>query len=259
MSRILVKKSVNQMDVIDDVDETYVDVNESSGMKSDYIECVDKKQNMSKHMVSSKLSHICEQCHRLFYFSEDDTFEEYICPYCGYSSTLKDDNYSDIKSMLNDSVMLKLEEKINKSSSQDGNGEKEQLSLDPTSDEYKHYIETIKENSPLKPDDEFHQMMEQYNEDLVTQSYENTSELNDESSDENDFSKKQPLLNETMKRAIHTDAVRTVIREAGKTETLEDDILARVITTENPVLYDRTVSVDDYDDALADYVLEITK
>lgn len=259
MARVLVKKSINQKDVIDDIDETYVDVNESSNFISDNVVDLGKKKILSQNQVICKQSHTCEQCHRLFYFSEDDTFDEYVCPYCGYSSSLKEDGYSNVKSMLNDSVMLKLEEKITKSLDQDGNNGKEQLSLDPTSVEYKHYSEMIKENSPLKPDDMFHQIMEQYNEDLVTKSCENVDDSDVDLNDKNDFSKKQPLLNEMRKRAIHTDAVRTVIQEAKKTETLEDDALAQVITTENPVLYDRTVSVDDYDNVLAEYVLEISK
>lgn len=132
------------------------------------------------------------------------------------------------------------------------NTAKEQPYLMPGTDEYEEYVRDLKDHDPFRPDDEFHQEMDDYNEQLPQRLLEKSQ------NNEDDDGKKQKARREMEKRAVHLTARAKVIREAMMTPGISDDILARMITDDNPVLHDDSVDADGYEDALGDFVEEMS-
>lgn len=272
MGRVFLRQTGDPSDVIGVSDEQPVedvlDVAREDALVSHMEKC--GKEKRSDNPSDDWISQVCEQCHKLFYVSRKESNHDPVCPYCWYSAVHEEEEEAGfVPSECEEQTLSNLEVKAAQSSTRmrvrmerSGKWEntaKEQISLEPGSEEYREYLDDLEAQDPLQPDDPFHQTLEERNENLVTKLYEKPKDNPEAEEDEHGLLKKQPILNEAMKRAIHADAVRTAIAEAAKTQTMTDDQLARAITTDNPVLYDPSVKVDEYDDVLADYVLESAK
>lgn len=230
---------------------------------------MDLESSVSDKAVSHEEECTCDICMKSFFRHEDAS--SWDCPYCGqkYTSedfeeidTMSENPYKDV--VLTEEQRLERQNHFRKIFDEKRNGiwednRKEQMSLELGSDEYNEYVDDLHENHPDAPDDAFHALLEKQNEDMVTKNFDNDAD--------NQAAKKAKSVSgensvsiqkreEMQKRDIHARAVRDVIAAAALTETLTDDVLARAITTDNPILYDKSVKPDEYAEALKEYVLD---
>ena len=215
----------------------------------------------------------CPFCRHTFVPDSDDV--DLVCPSCGKTQEVPDMEEVHLTRQDGSLVLqVKLQEKAKQQASTMGklyfenrkalweDTAKEQLSLEKGSDGYADRIEDLEASDPMQPDDPMHQRLEDYNEDLVTKLYEKAEEnpqADDEAERNAQIRLQAEVHEEQLKRSIHTEVVRAAIAAAAKTPTLSDDQLARAITTDNPALYDDSISFDQYDDAIMDYVMEPSK
>lgn len=210
----------------------------------------------------------CDFCMKSFFRKEDSIV--WTCPHCGHKyevedleevNTLQDNPY---KNVVQSDQRVKDRQRrfqnvFQHHSETWQDGRKEQLSLEMGSDEYGEYIDDLARNNPENPDDTFHDKLEQYNEDLVTKQYDTpqenpeTAKMQSKSGEDSVSMQKRE---EMQKRDLHAVAVREAIAAASLTESLTDDQLARAITTDNEILYNKSVKPDEYVEALKDYVVE---
>lgn len=215
----------------------------------------------------------CDICHKVSYHKVIE--RDWCCPYCGYhhDPTVYEEVSAIQKNSLSVDVLARLEEISRRPEPhRQGivieplkvdvwvDGRKEQISLEPGSAEYLEYVEDLAAQDPFRPDDKRHVQLEQHNENLVTKKYDSPDENPeaDEGVSAAEVHKRQKIYEQQLKRAEHTKAVRAAIAAAAATPGLSDDKLARMITTDNPALYDPSVNPDDYDEAVVDYVMEST-
>lgn len=221
--------------------------------------------NMTKPTV---VEIVCDVCHKSFFIvSESDS---YVCPYCGAKHMYSEEELIDcINQHQNHELVEKLVEKgtqriltrmngLFNVGSQDKwtNESKGQISLEQGSEEYKEYVEDIKEQDPMKPDDVDHVELEKHNADLVTKEYDITD--NPEALKESTelVGGKLKVQNEMMKRAVHGNAVGSARRAAVGTAGRADDIRASEIGVDNEFLHNTSVQAGEYDDALVEFVVE---
>lgn len=198
----------------------------------------------------------CIHCHR--FYSQGD-----VCPFC--HMTQQDDDCELIEPF-QDSTALNVARQgvrlshtyFQKNSWEDTR--KEQLSLELGSPEYEAYEEGLMEQDPFRPTDDDYQALLEHNADLVTQVYDTVDNpfVDDDELIGKETAAKILAREQQQKRAIHSKAVREAVRAAAQTDTLSDDALARAITTDNPMLYDAGIKVDDYIEAVQDYIEEST-
>lgn len=266
----IITHRVSDVDNVSAVDDV---VDESVKEERVLLEKLDKqivKQRERQHSDDTLVEQVCLDCHRVFF--RDAAMTKGCCPYCGVMYEVPDESLES-EHLPEDDLACRLEEKgrnemrrrqvflFDDDKKNWTDDRKEQISLIPGSPEYEEYIEDLQERNPFRPDDTMHEELESHNEDLVTKLYDKASE-NTEVDDEFDpgaIVEQQRVHEESIKRSIHTYAVRAAIAAAATTETLTDDQLARAITTDNPVLYDRSVKPEEYDEALTEYVMESTR
>lgn len=256
----------DNIDMIDDSLSEYSVVASHGHRFAELSEVSVKPKKMDVHLIQqAETECICDVCLKAFYHKADET--EWYCPNCGtkYQSealeelhvtqdgTETSQKLADCaeKRRVNGGIFL-----VRKKENWEDN-RKEQISLEQGSAEYLEYQEDLQEMDPFRGEDEFHQKLEQYNEDLVTKNYD--TDDNPEAPDDYEslnMAVKLQHLEEMQKRDLHPKAVRSAIAAASLTETLTDDQLARAITTDNVILYDKGVKPDEYVEALTDYVID---
>lgn len=211
---------------------------------------------------------VCDVCHKSYFIPESS--EHYTCPYCGgHRENIEDDDLSPISAIQETSsdLMTKYETKIRaealmrqRKNEVWSNDAKEQHSLEQGSDGYEAYLEDLQEYNPMRPDDEMHAELEQHNEDLVTKAYDSKNENPEVSEDDaKDSAAKMNARNQQAKRAIHDRTMKEARRRALETETEDDDKRARSMKKENDFLYDPSVTADEYDDELINYIMGFSK
>ena len=221
---------------------------------------------VSEEVATHNIECTCDVCMKSFFRKSDS--KSWDCPYCGHKyeledleeiNTLQENPYKDIQ--VSDTRAQERRQRFQNlfqhRSDTWEDGRKEQISLELGSDEYEEYLDDLQSNNPENSNDSFHDRLEQHNEDLVTKNYDGldnpeSAKLEDSSLDD---AAKMQRREEMQKRDIHAIAVRETIAAAALTETLSDDQLARAITTDNEVLYDRNVKPDEYINALKEYVV----
>lgn len=228
----------------------------------------DTEMFVSDERATHDVECTCDLCMKSFLRKPDAKF--WTCPFCGHKYELEDLEEVDTMSEnpYKDMVVSEshLDERRNhfrsifdKKSETWEDGRKEQISLELGSEEYEEYLDDLQRNDPENPDDKFHAKLEKHNEDMVTKNFDTTDNPEAEKAQRNDIketSAKIQAREEMQKRDIHAKAVREAIAAAALTETLTDDQLARAITSDNVVLYDKSVKPDEYVDALKEYVTE---
>lgn len=218
--------------------------------------------------VNRDLECTCDLCMKSFFRKEGEV--EWHCPYCGHKfeaeyleevDTMQENPYKDANMSDEQSKERKrrLQTIFHQRTDTWQDGRKEQLSLEMGSDEYGEYVDDLANNRPDKEDDSFHARLAQRNADLVTKQYDSPKE-NEESAklDHNvgEDSIAMQKREEMQKRDLHDDAVREAIAAASVTASTSDDQLARSISAENVILYNRSIKPDEYIEALKDYVVE---
>lgn len=129
------------------------------------------------------------------------------------------------------------------------NTAKEQPYLMPGTAEYEERIEDLKMHDPFRPDDEFHQELEERNEDLPQ-----------------DIALRQPKkdnvmaerkLRERVKDSMYDSIAEKLQNEAAKTETMVDDERVAKLRQKDLEGYvsDNTVLPDDYTGTVMDKYL----
>lgn len=214
---------------------------------------------------AGSISHQCDACHKVFWQKTGEPLG--ACPYCGSRIHLEELEELHVTNHEIHPVVQQLQDKIHMGAMLLARGStwtdtrKEQISLEQGSPEYQEYVEDLQELDPMQPDDEMHAALEDHNEDIVTRLYDKLdkdNELAQQAAQQSDPAYKINAREESLKRSMHATAVRTALASAALTETLTDDQLARAITTDNPVLYDQNVKMDDYAKALSDFVMDIS-
>lgn len=269
------RPDVDQIDALDYASDSDFSDGSKSGSLCEKL--ADRAQEQRSRDTASEVGadpqveHICPSCHRLFYTALSE--KHVSCPRCGVKFAIEDADEVHLTREREASapVQERLTDKAKARSVRNGflfndakdrwtNESKGQISLEQGSDEYEEYVEDIKEQLPSKPSDEFHEELSEHNADLVTRLYDKASE-NPEAPDDRQEMREDRLKAQSaaMKRALHGNAVRAAIAAARNTEGLSDDQLAMAITTDNPILYDPSIPLGKYDDAVVDYVLNAGK
>ena len=134
------------------------------------------------------------------------------------------------------------------------NDAKNQLSLQMGTVEYREYVEDLQEHNPMKADDQFHQALEQHNEQVPVEMEEtnNTDNATDE------FLERK-AQDEIGKRQWHNAALGAVAMMASFTERQADDAVVSRIGIDNAALHDVTIRPDEYQGALETLVEELSK
>lgn len=200
---------------------------------------------------------ICDVCEHVFLKKIQDA--EMDCPYCGHHFNVKD--YEELHVTLHDErnaehcakleeCAIRMERKVIDNKWE--NDAKEQLNLAPGTTEYTEYIEDLKEHNPFRSDDDMHESLEDYNENLVTKLYEKA----EGQYDIDDVSIKQKNHVEGLKRSMHKDVIASAALMASVTPSKDDDMRAKQLSSDNSILHDDGVSLDEYEDAITDYVLD---
>lgn len=121
------------------------------------------------------------------------------------------------------------------------NDTKNQTSLALGSEEYLEYLDDLEENHPTKEDDEMHVELESYNEDL-------RDKLAEKASQPSDSTMQKKLRWQMAKMAeakrVHAEAVRMTL----STESVDDDAKLKGLEGSNSLIYDDSVTPDNYDD-----------
>lgn len=257
--------SIGESDISEDNDR--YDVLSSRALEfrnnRSFIEDAVVENSVNKHGVECT----CNFCMKSFFRKENSIV--WMCPYCGHKyevedleevNTLQDNPYKDIvqSDQRAKDRKRRFQNVFQRRSETWQDGRKEQLSLEMGSDEYGEYIDDLARNNPENSDDTFHDKLEQHNEDLVTKQYDTpqenpeTAKLQGKAGEDSVSVQKRE---EMQKRNLHAVAVREAIAAASLTESLTDDQLARAITTDNEILYNKSVKPDEYVEALKDYVV----
>lgn len=219
--------------------------------------------------VSHDIECMCDVCRKSFFRKPDEI--SWNCPYCGQKfavddleevDTMSENPYKDVvvsdeQSVLRQDRFRAVFEERRSGKWEDGR--KEQISLELGSDEYNEYVDDLQENHPDQPDDAFHAALEKRNEDMVTKNFDTDAdnlEAQKVSSKNGETTVDIQKREEMQKRDRHAIAVREAIAAAALTDTLTDDQLARAITSDNMILYDKGVKPDEYIEALKEYVLD---
>ena len=209
----------------------------------------------------------CNFCMKSFFRKEDSIV--WTCPYCGHKyevedleevNTLQDNPYKNIaqSDQRAKNRQRRFQNVFQRHTETWQDGRKEQLSLEMGSDEYGEYVDDLARNNSENPDDTFHDKLEQHNEDLVTKQYDTPQENPETAKSQGKAGEDSVSVQkreEMQKRDLHAVAVREAIAAASLTESLTDDQLARAITTDNEILYNKSVKPDEYVEALKDYVV----
>lgn len=217
---------------------------------------------------SSELACECDICMKSFFRKQNDV--SWACPYCGHK--MQKDDLEELNEMQDNSYKnlnvsecraidrrAKFQHLLQSRSDNWQDGRKEQLSLEMGSDEYSEYVDDLSFNCPDKDSDSFHVRLEQYNEDLVTKGYDSPYENEESAKLDKDIGETPVEIQkreEMQKRDLHVHAVREAIAASELTESLSDDALARAITSDNIILYNKSVKPDEYIEALKEYVVE---
>lgn len=123
---------------------------------------------------------------------------------------------------------------------------KEQLSLDMGSAEYQEYCDDLQEVDPYKPDDEWHEKLEEHNEnhDDVLSDKAEKAQNQELGADKQSYRKR--MYKESMFTAVKSAA----ITEAISTDSTVDDVAASRMNQADNILenlqYDNGISEDDY-------------
>lgn len=129
------------------------------------------------------------------------------------------------------------------------NDTKDQMHLTPGSPEYAEYVEDLKEHDPFRPDDPMHEKLESYNADLV----EKLAEKAYPQADPVDQRKARLQAQKRAKQAaVHAKAVRAALQTPDK----QDDVRAKELVSEDPLVYDDSVLSDEYEQKAEEYVLD---
>lgn len=122
------------------------------------------------------------------------------------------------------------------------NTAKEQPYLMPGTCEYEEYQEDLKEHNPFKPDDEVHVALEEKNAEHVPEM--RKKEVVPEPRQEGKNNYRRHIMKETQFREVK----RQAIKQAKKTETLEDDKKAKRAMPKDleNLVYDNGVTQDDF-------------
>jgi hypothetical protein len=131
---------------------------------------------------------------------------------------------------------------------------KNQLSLQMGTVEYREYVEDLQDHNPMKADDVFHQNLEQHNEQVPAE----LEEANNVDTAMDEFLERK-AQDEVGKRQWHNAALGAVALAASFTERQADDAVVGRIGVENAALHDVTIRPDEYEDALATLVEELSK
>lgn len=126
------------------------------------------------------------------------------------------------------------------------NDSKNQTSLDLGSDEYEEYVENLKEHNPFKPDDEMHKDLAEYNMRFA-------EKLAEKAAQPEDPTDKKKVRWEMQKRAVSKAVYTNLLRKALGTPDVSDDERLRDFD-EHKLVYDDSVTVDNYDDVMDDIV-----
>lgn len=118
------------------------------------------------------------------------------------------------------------------------NDAKEQISLAMGSAEYKEYQEDLRMHDPFRPDDDWHDKLEEQNAE-----YSKPKPVKNA----NDTGKNK-FIREQRKRAVFNDTKDAVIKAAAKTETKEDDKCAKSMKLKDmdEIIFDDGADEEDY-------------
>lgn len=124
------------------------------------------------------------------------------------------------------------------------NTDREQPYLMPGTAEYEERVADLKEHSPAAPDDEFHEALEERNEDVP-------EDMKARQPQEDNYGKER-RYRERVKEGMYESVSERLQREAAMTETTADDELAAALRPKDLKDYttDPTVLPDDYEDAV---------
>lgn len=223
------------------------------------------QQSSQAVRADESLCCVCENCGYVFYRQDDSEF--FSCPHCQARHHFEpaEEVYVIQETKQNQDRLerLMMKEKaverkkqmlgMPRVTAQDTrvNDAKTQSSLEMGSDEYQAYVEDIQQNDPMKPDDEFHEDLEARNADHGPNADEPEESEDGQSSGHLIERKAQ---SEASKREIHDEVVAALTVEAAATKTKADDLRVAWLSEDNPVLRDVSVSDDEYENALEDFV-----
>lgn len=208
---------------------------------------------------------ICDMCQKPFVCKENELYP--VCPHCGRKHTID----TDLQEVHVTNSTERYQELQDKSqgfpvvSPDDAwqDSRKEQISLEPGSPEYQEYLRDLMENSPKKEDDAMHVALETRNEDLVTKGHDASFDDNqfyddvDNVLDPNDDTvAKRESREITEKLDVHAAVLEALAAMVVVTPTVADDKILRSQSFQYDVLHDRSISADEYHDAVESYVME---
>ena len=219
-----------------------------------------RKDEKKPKPKKAELSCVCENCGHIFYY--EATAEECRCPKCQAKYYFEPaEEISVIQTegvMFNQDKLKSLRERVAEYDRQGGavtmqkakdthsDDAKSQISLEQGSAEYKEYVEDIQESNPSTAEtDEFHEQLEEHNEDLPEDLQEDFLENNDDAQDLTN----RRSNNMSQKREIHADIIAALAVIAAGTVTRRDDEMLKKLEVENSAMRDVTVQADDYADA----------
>lgn len=236
-----------------------------------------RRKQMAEHLFHSSgnkpnesLCCICENCGYVFYRKDDS--EDFVCPKCQMrhhfepaeevSSLGKGDTDPKrfLKLMLKDKASLRKAQAgarikpLTADTHQDD--AKNQASLAMGSDEYKEYLRDLKENDPASHAAQVEKEAADPSQALYSiPEEEDPAQADDAVLDEQN----QRLMDRKAqisltKLEIHDSVVSDLTRAARLTKTTADDEAVADLSEDNPVLRDETVSSDDYEQELEDFL-----
>lgn len=207
---------------------------------------------------------ICVKCGLIFFPLENDGWV--VCPGCQvrqHTEPVEEVNvlnpHQDMQrteKLMQQADRQKRRPRISLSRNRDThfNDAKGQLSLQMGSVEYREYVEDLKEHSPTRADDQFHEALEKRNEQIPV---ERTAENSDETPMDEFLERK--AQDEVGKRQWHQSALGAVALMAASTRLRADDMVVQRIGIENAALHDVTIRPAEYQEALHTLVDELSK
>lgn len=211
----------------------------------------------------------CDFCHKLFYRKKGEI--EFECPSCHYKYSPEDyinidDVYNGLlpmDSLIDESIptdeYIESAEinKLNEDSSQ--NTSKEQCNILPGSLEYKEYLKDHIEKPSLNIDDDFSRELTEMHKDDIH--YEKDDDeivqekvIDSEGNEYQDLFVRNEAHESQLKRGYHKGAKEKAMEKAALTPSEKDDVIARTFSIDNELVFDHSVSPDEYEQRLDDYV-----
>lgn len=134
------------------------------------------------------------------------------------------------------------------------NDAKDQFSLQLGSAEYREYLEDLQDHNPMKANDEFHEKLAKHNEQVPVV----LQQANDSDGPVEEFLERK-AQDEVGKLQLHRSAIGAVAMMAAFTQWHADDAVVERIGTDNAAMKDVNVRPDEYQDALKNLVVELSR